>query len=258
MSGPVFVSGLSGTGKTQLRLALEADRRLAVFRKTYLWKTVRGRFGDLSQVEDLDAALAAIAAEEGSAPSPDGVGPVDADHPYEHLFAAHYRRRAEALGRSRWGVQMGGLEEFAGEILEALPDARFVHLLSDPHHHLASHVSGRRRLAPPGPEARRWLRSARVALDHLEHPRWMTVRTPDLAHDPAGVVGTVARFLEVDLPEDAVGGIDFGQLVVERRHAFRRLPSDVTEAAQVLGFAPAARRGPAMGLRHESREGRSA
>lgn len=258
MNEPIFISGLSGTGKTQLRLALEADHRLVVFRKTYLWTTVRGRFGDLSRPDQVEAALAAIEAAEGSTPSLDQAGKLEGPHPYEQLFAVHYRQRADAQGIGRWGVQMGGLEHFADDILGAFPEARFVHLVADPGDHLASHRN-RRRWNSMRVEAHRWLDSARVAIDHASNDRWMTVRTPDLVQDPVGVVGEVARFLEVAAPGAGIAEIDFDQLTQHGRAAGRhRLPSEVQRAANALGFGGEAGRKSAVGLRRESREGRSA
>ncbi len=262
MSSPVFIAGLSGSGKAQLRLALMHAEGLAIFRKTYLWRAVRGHFGDLTRPDQLDDALAAIGQAEGETLNAADVGPLDPHHPYETLFAAHYLARARSAGKQRWGVQMGGIEDFADEIMAAVPGARFVHLIADPRDHLTVSLGRWRRFRSSRHEAERWLKSAEIAIAHRANSAWMTVRTHDLAKDPVRAVGEVAEFLDLSVGDivAAVSGIDFAQLLVERRRfTIEGLPPDVRAAMEALGIEQDDDRGKTMvGFRTMSRKGGSA
>ena len=61
--GPIFIGGLSGSGKTQLRLVLGAHPDISMTRRSYLWNRFYGRFGSLDDPENFERCLAVMAAD---------------------------------------------------------------------------------------------------------------------------------------------------------------------------------------------------
>ena len=57
-AGPIFIGGLSFSGKTELRLMLSSHPNLAFSRRTYMWPRYFERYGDLSRSEQLERCLA--------------------------------------------------------------------------------------------------------------------------------------------------------------------------------------------------------
>ena len=57
--GPIFIGGLSQSGKTELRLALGAHPSIELTRHTDMWDRFYGRYGNLGRPRNLDRCLAA-------------------------------------------------------------------------------------------------------------------------------------------------------------------------------------------------------
>lgn len=191
--GPVFLAGLSHSGKTELRRALEGLPDFSWRRKTYLWLRHHDRYGDLTHQAAQRRCLAALADDPEIAARRVDLCAVAADlrspHPtYSGLFAKIHEREAVALGCSRWGVQAGMIEAFAEPILQTLPDARFVHLVRDPHDALAG-LQGR----ALGWELARWCFSAAAAIDHRARwpERYLVVRYEELMAEPQRLTSAV-------------------------------------------------------------------
>ena len=196
---PVFLGGLSGTGKTQLRVALAAHPALSLTRHTALWDRYFGRFGDLREPGALDRCLATIESDEVVAvlaPESGRLRDAFAEGPatYARLFGLVHAHHAERVGARRWGEQLRSIERYADPIFVSFADARVIHLVRDPR---ARFGPGRRRPRRLGWEAARWRASWRLAERNRErHPgRYLVLRFEMLAGDPAGTVTDVLRFI---------------------------------------------------------------
>lgn len=93
--GPIFISGLAHTGKTELRRVIECHPDVWVARKSDTWESARG-------IEGLTRA------------------------------GEEFSTRAASLGSRRWGLQQKGLESRLGELFHVWPEARVAHLVRDP------------------------------------------------------------------------------------------------------------------------------
>ena len=158
--GPIFIGGLSASGKTQLRMVLGAHPELSLTRRTYLWNRYYGRFGTLSERTNIDRCFAAMAVDEDvQRLHPDWerlrCGLRD-DSNYVHLFSALHEQYAEREGKRRWGEQLQFVECFADPIFEGFPDARMIHMVRHP----AGTISNRRKV---GWDVAMWLHSAAAA-----------------------------------------------------------------------------------------------
>ncbi len=211
-TGPIFIGGLSASGKTELRLMLEAHPDLLFTRRTYLWTRIYGRFGDLSLPENFERCLQAILSLKH----------IDVLHPdparlraaflagpptYERLFGLLHGQNAARAGKRRWGDQLGLVEEYVDPIFAAFPDARMIHMVRDPRGRFGEHAARARfRRAKVGWDTAEWRRSARLAAQHRARfpDRYLVVSYEALLGRTGPTLRTICRFLEEDfLPEMA-------------------------------------------------------
>ena len=204
--GPIFLCGLAFTGKTPLRIALSAHPRLVLTRHTPLWGRYHGRYGYLTDQQNLDRCLGAMTSDPGIAMlAPDRLrierefraGPTT----YAHLFDLVHRHHAERLGKQRWGEQMGGFVRHADQVLTIHTTAQMIHLVRDPHTWLAAAVTTRgRRPGRLGWEAARRRESAHRAARNPRRyrVRHLVVRQASLYGDPEASMREVAAFLDED------------------------------------------------------------
>jgi Sulfotransferase family len=217
---PIFIGGLSYSGKTQLRMVLGAHPEISMTRRTSMWDRFHGRFGDLGDPRNLDRCLSTMVADEGVRqlePDPERIrweflhGPTT----YARLFGLFHRHHADRRGKRRWGDQLGFVERFADLIFAAFPSARLIHMVRDPRtRYRAGMNRGGRRPGAVGWETAKWLRSADLAeRNRRRYPgRYVVVRYEDLAARPVQTVRQVCAFLgEEFLPsmERAIGTIAF-------------------------------------------------
>jgi hypothetical protein len=202
-AGPIFIGGLSGSGKTQLRMALGAHPAISLTRRTRMWDRFYARFGDLRDPANLERCLAAMLCDPGVQQlAPDerrvrrelAAGPAT----YARLFGLLHEHYAERAGRRRWGDQLGGIERFADPIFAAFPSARMVHMVRDPRRR-SSTGGGRRgaRMAKLGWETALWLRSVGLATrNQRRYPDgYVVVRYEALADRPAETVEAICSFI---------------------------------------------------------------
>ena len=220
-TGPIFIGGLSYSGKTPLRIILSAHPDLSLTRKTYLWDRYYGRFGDLRDRRGLERCLRALGADPSLAslhPDVDAVRREFSGGPptYACLFAVLHRQAAARLGKRRWGEQLGFVERYADPIFADFPEARMIHMIRDPRERMASIFDTQRpRPGQRGWETAKWRSSAELAArNQLHHPDGYRVVSYDaLVDDTAATVRALCAFVgEAYVPAvaDAVGAFSRG------------------------------------------------
>jgi Sulfotransferase family len=196
--GPIFIGGLSATGKTQMRMVLGAHPDLSLTRRTYVWNRFYGRFGALSEGDNLDRCLAAMAADEA----------VQQLHPdwerlrrefsdrdgYARLFGLLHEHNAERVGKPRWGEQLQFVECFADPIFSTFPNARMIHMVRRPRAEVVKHGKLGWHLAM-------WLHSAEAArLNARRHAdQYRVVQYETFAARPLETVHGMCEFVGVDI-----------------------------------------------------------
>jgi hypothetical protein len=241
-TGPIFIGGLSSSGKTPLRIVLSAHPDLSLTRKTYLWDRYYGRFGDLRDRRALDRCLRAIAADPSLAslqPDVEAVRRELAGGPptYACLFGVLHRQAAARLGKRRWGEQLGFVERYADPIFADFPEARMIHMIRDPRDRMASLFREHRpRPGQRGWETAKWRRSAELAArNQLHHADgYRVVAYEALVDDTEATVRTLCAFVG----EEYVPGI---------ADAVRALAHDGVRTQSAIGWSSAdlGRRGAA-------------
>ncbi len=167
--GPIFLAGISDSGKTLLRLALSSHPRIAISRRTYMWTRFYNRFGDLQQPENFERCLAAMLAHKPMwmlKPDPKRIRREfwQGEPTYARLFALFHEHFAEQLGRPRWGDQLGSVENYAVPIFRAYPNAKMIHMVRDPRHRRTGCTT--RAPGRVGASTAEWLHSARLAKEN--------------------------------------------------------------------------------------------
>lgn len=234
-TSPIFIGGLSHSGKTQLRVALGTHPDLCLTRRTYLWTRFFGRFGDLADDANLERCLDALLADghvRRLAPDREAVRDefVAGPRRYARLFGILHAQHARRLGKRRWGDQLGSVERFAGAIFEQYPDARMIHMIRDPRTRFEETGAVRRR-GKVGWETALWMSSAALAERnvHRHAPNYRVVRYESFAARPVETVRAICDFVgEEPTPEmlDAAARLRFdpepppARRFVERRRRF--------------------------------------
>lgn len=168
-AGPIFIGGLSYSGKTYLRLMLSAHSSLSITRRTKMWRRYYGRYGDLTKRENFERCLKDMLQAKHVQelhPDPDRIRRefFPDMQTYAQLFSLFHAHNAERLGKRRWGDQMGKVEEYADIIFEAFPTARIIHMMRDVRERCqVSIATPRYRRAKLGWETAEWRHSARLA-----------------------------------------------------------------------------------------------
>lgn len=203
---PIFIGGLSGSGKTPLRIVLGAHPAISMTRRTYMWDRFYGRFGDLSHPPNLMRCLSAMTADASVRtlePDADRIHREFLEDPptYARLFGLFHQHYAERAGKRRWGDQLALVERFADPILATFPAARMIHLIRNPLDRVSSR--GRRKRLKPGRvgwELAMWLYSARLAeRNQRRYPNnYKVLRYETLAQRPHDVLRDVCAFLDED------------------------------------------------------------
>lgn len=235
--GPVFIGGLSFSGKTQMRLALSAHPELALTRRTALWHRYRNQYGDLAVPHNLDRCLSAmlrdprithLAPDRARIERELRTGPAT----YARLCALVHEHHAQRHGARRWGEQIGAIERYADQVFAAYPEAQMIHMIRDPRMRQAAAAADRQAPGRLGWETARWCHSADLADHNLAHHpgRYRVVRYEALRDRPEATLRAVARFLHEDYDPAMLAALAFATFD-DPRHA-----PDASNARQATAF----------------------
>ena len=203
---PVFIGGLSHSGKTLLRRTLSVQPDLVISRKTKMWDHYYNQFGDLSDPQNFECCLATMLQNkhiQALSPDESRIRHEFWQEPpsYARLFALFQAHHAERLGKTRWGVQLGFVERLADPIFVAFPHAKMIHMIRDPRNrHTAVKAITQHRPGKTGWITACWLCSVSLAWHNQKrHPgRYLVVRFESLHTQPEETLRQICAFL--DLP----------------------------------------------------------
>jgi hypothetical protein len=203
---PIFIGGLSHSGKTQLRMVLDAHPELALTRRTYMWERFYGRFGDLREPANVESCLSVMLRDSATRQLEPDAARIRRDFAqraptYATLFGIFHEHAAERQGKRRWGDQLGFVERFADPIFSSFPTARMVHMIRDPRgRHGVLQSSRRARAGLVGWDTARWMHSAELAeRNQYRYPeQYRVVRYEALAARPMETIGELCDFLGED------------------------------------------------------------
>lgn len=201
--GPIFIAGVSYSGKTQLRLMLNTHASIHITRRTYFWRRHANAYGDLNRDENLERCLTALfglKAVQAFNVDREGVRRefVTGERSYSRLFTIIHRQHVKSLGKSRWGVQQSFIECEVDEIISQMPDARILHVVRSPLERVAESLAdSSRRPGKVGWETELWKLSARWAARNVRHypQNYKLIYWEAMLADPARVLSEVCDFL---------------------------------------------------------------
>lgn len=200
---PVFIGGLSYSGKTQMRQMLEAHPDLCLVRRTKLWRHF-GEFGDLRREGNRALAKSVLSAEHSTGPLwPDWEKVFmefdEGAFTYARLFGIVVRQHAESGGHARWGEQYGGIIRFAEDIFATYPEARMIHMIRRPAARLSRMAGAGRRPGWVGRETAAFIDSVLTARNGAKTrpERYKVLSYEELSEDPRGVLESVCDFIGV-------------------------------------------------------------
>lgn len=235
--GPVFIAGVSYSGKTQMRLMLSAHPNIVITRRTYMWRRYYNQFGDLRDSENFERCLETmLASKHIQALNPDRERIRQefwqGKPGYGRLFAMIHRHFAEEQGKARWGDQQGLLENDADLLFAAEPQAVIIHMVRNPLSRVGESVAtSAHRKAKIGWETSFWRRSSRLALRNLKkYPlRYMVVQCEQLFAYPEKTLRKVCIFLGEEFFPEMLAvdglvemGVDVPQAFVEGEQTVMR------------------------------------
>lgn len=202
-SSPIFLGGLDRSGKTLMRLMLSAHSNIAITRRTYMWSKYYNKYGDLNQVKNFNRCLQAMWNSKT-------IGKLKLDEDlireefwqgdatYPRLFAIILIQFADSKGKSRWGEQMGMLEQYADLIFSAYPEAKIIHMIRDPRdRYIEKFVEQDSRAGKVGWETERWLKSIWLAHNNSQrYPgNYLVVRYESYTSKPEDTIRKVCKFV---------------------------------------------------------------
>lgn len=213
---PIFIGGLSYSGKTPLRIMLSAHPNILLTRRTYMWNKYYGRYGALVKRTNFERCLSAMMQNKQIVrldPDLDRIRKEfwAGEPSYARLFGLFHMHYAERYGKARWGDQLGLIERYADELFAAFPQAKMIHMVRDPRsRYVASLNASRYKHFKLGQETRRWLDSvALLRRNQQKYPgSYMTVRYEELMAEPEATVQAVCAFIGEDFVPEMIHAFD--------------------------------------------------
>lgn len=240
-SGPIFIGGLANSGKTELRLMLEAHPDLCLTRRTYMWRRYYGRFGDLSSPGNFERCLGQMLRNKHIRDLEPDVprirrefwqGPLS----YARLFGLFHSHHAERMGKRRWGDQLGMVEDYADPIFAGYPDARMIQMIRNPRHvYEEAKRRGRQRPGKVGWTLARWLGSVHTGrLNQQRYPgAYKIVRYERLMAQPEETLCELCAFIGEDFVPAMLSAMDTAMDTVAAGTALQASEGDLrTDSAE--------------------------
>jgi hypothetical protein len=201
--GPIFLGGPERSGKTYLRMMLAAHPHIALSRRTNMWTSFYGRFGNLNQADNFERCLHALMQRKLIRKLDPDVDQIRHEfwrgaQTYARLFALFHEQYARRLGKVRWGDQTGLIEQRAAAIFAAYPDAKMIQMIRDPRDRFealcARDPRSRRRL---GQATAKWLYSEACARRNQRAfpDQYKVVRYESMVSQPEETMRDVCHFL---------------------------------------------------------------
>jgi hypothetical protein len=200
---PIFIAGPDRSGTTLLFALLASHPNISMTRRTNMWRYFHGRYGDLSQPENLEHCLGDMVRYKRMGvvnPDPERIRRefLQGEPSYGRLFELFYDHHAEATGKARWGDKSLHTEHYAERVFAEFPTAKIIHMTRDPRDRYAS-VKKRhgRTVNRVGASVGRWLLSMRAGQRNLRrHPdQYMFLRFESLASRPEETLRQVCAFI---------------------------------------------------------------
>ena len=218
--GPIYIGGVSYSGKTQLRLLLSNHPEIIITRRTYLWRKFYNRFGDLSEESNFENCLSNILNLKHIQvlnPNPDRIRKEfwQGNTSYARLFSLFHQHFAEEQGKTRWGIQIGKVEADADVILSAEPNARIIHVIRNPVDRIEESLSKSSfRFGFVGSELSRWTASISFGISNLEKfpKNYLFVKWEDLLEDVEDTLEKVCDFIGETYHPDMLQLEDLGSM----------------------------------------------
>jgi hypothetical protein len=197
------VVGVGRSGTTLLRLMLDAHPQMTIPPETHFVPAVIEACRSGARPEGAVEAMTSVRqwGDQGIEPAEmlERLRPLEPLDPGAAL-RAFYTLQAERQGKPRWGDKTPVYVESMEAIHEALPEARFIHLIRDgrdvalsrARRGFGKNAGGRR-------AGQRWRRRILAAREQSQRlPHYLELRYEDLIEDPEGVLRRVCDFAELD------------------------------------------------------------
>jgi hypothetical protein len=204
MRGPIFIAGLERSGTSLLYALMASHPNIAMTRRTNLWRYFADRYGDLGEVDNVDACLDKMSRYKRIVKLDVDFGRLredflDGERSYARLFGLLEEQVAARAGKPRWGDKSLNIEQYTERLMAGYPGARVLHMIRDPRDRYASVLARwKRRRGDVGAGTAAWLWSARLAIrNQTAYPgQYRIVRYEDLAADPEGSVASICSFID--------------------------------------------------------------
>ena len=201
--GPIFIAGPERSGTSLIYALLASHPKIAMTRRTNMWRHYYNQYGDLSEPENFERCLMMMMRYKRLIkldPDPERIRRefYQGEPTYGRLFALLEEHFAEKVGKPRWGDKSLNTERYTEEIIDAYPNARIIHMIRDPRDRYSSSLKRWKvsRLGIGGGTAI-WLSTISQAERYKkEFPNhYMTVRYEDLTADPEGTLHEICSFV---------------------------------------------------------------
>lgn len=292
--GPVFVMSSERSGSNLLRTLLSNHSGIAgppAIQILASFLESAGLYGDLSSDPSrlqLAGDLIAVANHPqfswGLEATPEELAGRVESPTFLGFFDALYRTQCERKGARRYACKENRLFDFAGELLEAFPDSRFLYLVRDPRDYVCSWMNVPLLNNTPFRSASCWTREQRACLEveRLHPDRVHRVYYEGLIQDTEATMTEVLTFLgeevepacfEVEgrknegmtwscfwtnLSKPVIRGNSAKYRKVLKPRVLEMVETVACEEMEALGYAPetshAWRRGPLFKLREQRLE----